>query len=132
MESCEICGDDLRRYCSQGHVSGAGELFCDTCGELLPLSDDQHAMTPAAPLAMDYSTGSFADFIAGGDEDPGGTSGHWPAVAVAVVDAPELDVPVARADLVPEPRTAAPEPHHDYAEPEQEAAAEAEPEPLPE
>src|SRR5690242_9421502 len=112
MESCEICGDDLRRYCSQGHVSGAGELFCDTCGELLPLADDQYAMTPAAPLAMDYSTGSFADFIAGGDEDPGGTPGHWPDVAVALVDAPG--------------------PYHDYAEPGQESAAEAEPEPLPE
>src|SRR5690242_14569622 len=107
MESCETCGDDLRRYCSQGHVSRAGELFCDTCGELLPFSADQPAMTPAAPLAMDYSTGSFADFIAGSGEGTDGTYGSSPAVA-------EPDMPVAPA--VPEPRTAEP---GDYAAVEQ-------------
>jgi hypothetical protein len=139
MESCEICGDDLRRHCSQGHVSGAGELFCDTCGELLPLSAGQPAMTSAASFTMDYSSGSFADFIAGGDEDPGGTSGSWPempASAVALVDAPapEPDMPalapvdepglVAPADFVAEPRIAEPEP-----EPAAKAEAEAAPEP---
>src|SRR5215472_5152529 len=121
MESCETCGDDLRRYCSQGHVSGAGELFCDTCGELLPFSADQHAMTPAAPLAMDYSSGSFTDFIAGSAEDPGARYGSWPAVAA-------LDMPVAPADFVPEPETAE---TGDYAEAEQ-PEPKAEPEPIPE
>src|SRR6266567_3661285 len=115
MESCEICGDDLRRDCSQGHVSGAGELFCDTCGELLPFAADQPAMTPAAPLTMDYSSGSFSDFIAGADEDPGGTSGPSPGVpesAVALVDAPELDMPALPPVDEPEPapEPAAPEP----------------------
>src|SRR5580704_2328570 len=143
MESCEICGDDLRRYCSQGHVSGAGELFCDTCGELLPLSVDQPAMTPAAPLTMDYSSGSFSDFIAGADEDPGGTSGPRPGVpesAVALVDAPELDIPAPppvdepEPEPLPEPEAQPePEPLADLApEPELEPAPEPEPEPEPE
>src|SRR5580693_5717731 len=141
MESCEICGDDLRRYCSQGHVSGAGELFCDTCGELLPLSVDQPAMTPAAPLTMDYSSGSFSDFIAGADEDPGGTSGPRPGVpesAVALVDAPELDIPAPppvdepEPEPLPEPEVQPePEPLADLV-PEPEPAPEPEPEPAPE
>ena len=125
MESCEICGDDLRRSCSQGHVSGAGLLFCDTCGELLPLSASQPAMAPAAPLTMEYSTGSFADFIAGGDDDPGTPSGSWPLPVPldwpAPEDLPELadvatpvpvDEPVAQAVIIPEPRT--PEPLLDF------------------
>ena len=41
-------------------------------------------MTPAAPLAMDYSSGSFADFIAGSDGDAG-TYGVVPAVPEAAV-----------------------------------------------
>src|SRR6266480_4344819 len=124
MGSCEICGDDLRR-CSQGHVSGAGELFCDTCGELLPFAADQHEVTPAAPVALDYSSGSFSDFIAGGEEDLGGTSGPWPDVAVAVADPPELEMAPAQADFVPEPRAAEP---GDYAAFEPEPKAEPEPE----
>src|SRR5690242_18469379 len=68
MASCEICGDELRRFCSQGHASRAGALFCGTCGEMLPLAGGVPVMAAAAPLTMDYSSGSFADFIAGGDE----------------------------------------------------------------
>src|SRR5690242_15365118 len=117
MESCEICGDDLRRYCSQGHASRAGELFCDTCGEMLPFAAGQPAMAPAASVSMDYSSGSFADFIAGSD-DTGETYGSWPAQGMLV----------APADFVPGPITAEP---GDYAEAEQ-PEAEAEPEPLPE
>ena len=50
---------------------------------------------------MDYSSGSFTDFIVGSEEDTGGTYGSWPDVAPA--------------DFVPEPPPAAP---GDYAEPE--------------
>src|SRR5438552_1506738 len=130
METCDVCGDDLRRYCSQGHVTGVGELFCDACGELLPLSAEQDAMTPGAPPALDYSSGSFADFIADSAVDPARTYGFVPAgpgPAVAVADLAVADVavadvhmpadvlaPVAPADLVPGPRPAGPEPGTDF------------------
>jgi len=98
MESCEVCGDDLRRFCSQGHAAGAGMLFCETCGEMLPLAAGGPAMPAAPPPTMDYSSGSFADFIAGGDEDaprPGISS-----TALALADAPTPAVP---AEVVPGP-----------------------------
>src|SRR5215475_13979201 len=107
MESCEVCGDDLRYFCSQGHANGAGTLFCGTCGELLPLSAERPAMAPAASPMMDYSSGSFADFIASGDEDVRGPG--LPTTAVALVDAPARGAPAAPAKPVPEPEPA-PEP----------------------
>src|SRR5215831_15618796 len=97
MASCEVCGDDLRRFCSQGHASGAGTLFCDACGEMLPLAGGEPAMAAAAPLTMDYSSGSFADFIAGGDEDAPGPS--RPSAAVA----PGGPTPAAVPAQEPEP-----------------------------
>src|SRR5689334_5114602 len=121
MESCETCGDDLRRYCSQGHASGAGELFCDTCGEMLPFAAEQPAMAPAASVSMDYSSGSFADFIAGGD-DTGRTYVSWPEAEAEPEPLPELG---------PEPRSepeALPEPE---APPEPEPLAGLAPEPTP-
>ena len=114
-ESCEICGDDLRRLCSQGHASRAGALFCEKCGEMLPLAAGEPAMAAAAPLTMDYSSGSFADFIEGGEDVPG-PGGPGPAVAPAE-PIPEAE-PVRPPDLVtgpaahqaPEPEPPAPEP----------------------
>src|SRR5215831_16833700 len=81
MESCEVCGDDLRHICSQGHASRVSALFCETCGEMLPLAGGVPAMAAAAPPTMDYSSGSFTDFIAGGDEDAPGPG--LPSTAVA-------------------------------------------------
>src|SRR5262252_718553 len=120
MASCEICGDELRRFCSQGHASRAGALFCGTCGEMLPLTGGVPVMAAAAPLTMDYSSGSFADFIAGGDEDVPGPG--LPATAVALAKPvpgrvtepkpiPEPEpVTESEADLVPGPEPPAPKP----------------------
>src|SRR5215470_19049727 len=95
MESCEVCGDDLRHICSQGHASRASALFCETCGEMLPLAGGVPAMAAAAPLTMDYSSGSFADFIAGGDEDVPGPG--LPSTVTAAEPIPE-------AERAPEPK----------------------------
>src|SRR5215467_8057547 len=107
MASCEVCGDDLRRVCSQGHASRAGTLFCETCGEMLPLAVGEPAMADAAPLTMDYSTGSFADFIAGGEDAP---FPGLPRSAAALADAPS-PAPAAPAEPIPGPElTSGPEP----------------------
>ena len=130
-ESCEICGDDLRRLCGQGHASRAGALFCETCGEMLPLAAGGPAMAAAAPLTMDYSSGSFADFIEGGEDVPGPGG---PATAVALAEPipeaepvrqPEL-VTEPGADLAPEPKPSAPEPA-----PPAPRSTETEPKPVP-
>src|SRR6516225_8645620 len=110
MESCEVCGDDLRPICSQGHASRVSALFCETCGEMLPLAGGVPAMAAAAPPTMDYSSGSFTDFIAGGDEnvpEPG-----LPSTAVA----PPAQMPGPQPAPAPQP---APEPER---APEQESA----------
>src|SRR6516165_2392483 len=123
MESCEVCGDDLRHICSQGHASRTSALFCETCGEMLPLAGGMPAMAAAAPLTMDYSTGSFTDFIAGGDGDapgPGLPSAVTPAEpvpepepALEAEQAPEAEPApeverVPEAKRVPEPEPGAP------------------------
>src|SRR5499427_5811538 len=101
MASCEICGDELRRFCSQGHASRAGALFCGTCGEMLPLTGGVPVMAAAAPLTMDYSSGSFADFIAGGDEDVPGPG--LPSTAAALAGPTPEPQPVLEPQPVPEP-----------------------------
>src|SRR5262249_60258214 len=67
--SCEICGDDVRPRCSQGHRSGAGARFCETCGE--PLLVDEPAGEHADTLILDYRSGPFTDFLTRGEPDPG-------------------------------------------------------------
>ena len=69
-EFCETCGDDVRPRCGQGHRSGAGAQFCETCGELLTASL-AHPGGEDAP-GLDYSSGSFTDFILGDQADPAG------------------------------------------------------------
>src|SRR6185312_15444169 len=50
--------------------SGAGAQFCETCGE--PLTAPQaHPGGKDAPV-LDYSSGSFTDFILGDQADPAG------------------------------------------------------------
>src|SRR5262249_61484751 len=98
MESCEVCGDDLRRFCSQGHAAGAGMLFCETCGEMLPLAAGGPAMPAAPPPTMDYSSGSFADFIAGGDE--GAPRPGLSSTALGLADAPP---PAGPGESLPRP-----------------------------
>src|SRR5215467_4048062 len=119
MASCEVCGDDLRRVCSQGHASRAGTLFCETCGEMLPLAVGGPAMAAAAPLTMDYSSGSFADFIEGGEDVPGPGG---PATAVALAE--PIPEPIPEAEPVRQPEL--------VTEPEAHLAPEPEPEPEPE
>src|SRR6476620_11570523 len=69
-EFCETCGDDVRPRCGQGHRSGAGAQFCETCGE--PLTAPQaHPGGEDAPV-LDYSSGSFTDFILGDQADLAG------------------------------------------------------------
>jgi hypothetical protein len=69
-EFCETCGDDVRPRCGQGHRSGAGAQFCEACGE--PLTASQaHPGGEDAP-ALDYSSGSFTDFILGDQADLAG------------------------------------------------------------
>ena len=48
--------------CSQGHVNPDGSMFCDQCGEELPVATADAGMTPAAPAAPapDYSDASAA------------------------------------------------------------------------
>ena len=70
-EFCETCGDDIRPRCGQGHRSGAGAQFCETCGELLAASQAHPGGGEDAPL-LDYSSGSFTDFILGDQADPAG------------------------------------------------------------
>ena len=95
MESCPECGEDVRPRCSQGHASRAGERFCEICGEFLPLVQSGQAVAVAAAApALDYSSGSFTDFIAGNDDD------H---ASLAVPVLPE-------APWEPEPATWEPEP----------------------
>ena len=63
-----------RRACGQGHRSGAGAQSCETCGEpLLAPPDPAAGGEPAAPV-LDYTSGSFADFMAAAEPDPGGAS----------------------------------------------------------
>src|SRR5215468_8617809 len=70
MESCPECGADVRLRCSQGHASGAGERFCEICGEFLPLVQPGQPVTVgAAAPNLEYSSGSFTDFIASSDDD---------------------------------------------------------------
>src|SRR5260370_17018696 len=70
MESCPECGEDVGFRCSQGHASRAGVRFCQTCGEYLPLVElGQAVAVAAAAPALEYSSGSFTDFIAGSDDD---------------------------------------------------------------
>src|SRR5262249_49079453 len=73
MESCPECGADVRLRCSQGHASGAGERFCEICGEFLPLVQPGQPVTVgAAAPNLEYSSGSFTDFIASSDDDYAG------------------------------------------------------------
>ena len=73
-ESCDTCGDDVRPACGQGHRSGAGAEFCETCGEsLLAAPGPAPGGEPAAPV-LEYTSGSFADFITADEPDPGGIS----------------------------------------------------------
>src|SRR5215472_10593435 len=111
MGSCEVCGDDLRHICSQGHASRASALFCETCGEMLPLAGGVSAMAAAAPLTMDYSSGSFADFIAGGGEDvpaPGLPSTVTPAEPVRQPEPVSEPEAAPEAERAPEPGPVAP------------------------
>src|SRR5215470_15932920 len=102
MESCPECGEDVRPRCSQGHASRAGERFCEICGEFLPLVQSGQAVAVAAAApALDYSSGSFADFIAGNDDD------H---ASLAVPVLPEAPWEPEPATWEPEPEPAALEP----------------------
>src|SRR5215469_16168047 len=102
MESCPECGADVRLRCSQGHASGAGERFCEICGEFLPLvQPGQPVAVGAAAPGLEYSSGSFTDFIASSDDD-------YASLAVPVLpEAPWQPEPVARE---PEPVLWEPEP----------------------
>ncbi len=71
-EFCETCGDDVRPRCGLGHRSGAGAQFCETCGELLAASQACPGGEDASPPVLDYSSGSFTDFIRGDQADPAG------------------------------------------------------------
>jgi hypothetical protein len=72
-EFCETCGDDVRLRCGQGHRSGAGAQFCETCGELLAATQAHlgGGEDAGAPL-LDYSSGSFTDFILSDQADLAG------------------------------------------------------------
>jgi hypothetical protein len=72
-EFCETCGDDVRPRCGQEHRSGAGAQFCETCGELLAASQAHPSggEDTGAPV-LDYSSGSFTDFILGDEADLAG------------------------------------------------------------
>ena len=74
-EFCETCGDDVRPRCGQGHRSGAGAQFCETCGELLAASQAHPGGEDASPPVLDYSSGSFTDFILA---DQAGLAGPGP------------------------------------------------------
>src|SRR5438552_8382935 len=69
MNSCAVCGEDVRPRCSQGHVSETGTPFCETCGEFLPPQESGQAAAATEPAMFEYSSGSFADFIASSSED---------------------------------------------------------------
>jgi hypothetical protein len=71
-EFCETCGDDVRPRCGQGHCSGAGAQFCETCGELLSASQAPPGGEDASVPVLDYSSGSFTDFILDDQADPAG------------------------------------------------------------
>ena len=80
-----MCGEDVGFRCSQGHASGADERFCETCGEFLPVTGSGEAVAVAAAVpGLEYSSGSFTDFIAGGEDD------------YASLAAPALPEPVPR------------------------------------
>jgi hypothetical protein len=72
-EFCETCGDDVRPRCALRHRSGAGAQFCETCGELLAAAQAQpgDGEDAGAPV-LDYSSGSFTDFILSDQADPAG------------------------------------------------------------
>ena len=72
-EFCDTCGYDVRPACGQGHRSGAGAQFCETCGEPHPAPPGgaPPGGEPAAPV-LDYTSGSFADFISADESGPGG------------------------------------------------------------
>src|SRR5690348_3434412 len=108
MESCPECGEDVRLLCSQGHASRAGERFCEICGEFLPLIESGQAVAVAAAApSLEYSSGSFADFIAGINDD-------YASLAV-LAPAPWRPEP---APWEPEPEPVALEPGPVEAEPE--------------
>ncbi|HEY1322197.1 MAG TPA: 4-Cys prefix domain-containing protein, partial [Streptosporangiaceae bacterium] len=72
-EFCEICGDDVRPRCSQGHRS-VGARFCETCGEPLLAGQDHAADEDPVTLVLDYRSGPFTDFIARDEPDPAGAA----------------------------------------------------------
>jgi hypothetical protein len=73
---------------------------------MLPFAAGEPAMAAAAPLTMDYSTGSFADFIAGGDDVPGP---GLPATAFARAEPVAARAPEA-APPAPKPAPPTPKP----------------------
>jgi len=131
MESCPECGADVRLRCSQGHASGAGERFCEICGEFLPLvQPGQPVAVGVAAPNLEYSSGSFTDFIASSDDD-------YASLAVPVLPEepwePEPEPVVLEyrpAEVDPEPEFAEPEPA--ALEPSPVESAFWEPEPGPE
>ena len=108
-EFCETCGDDVRLRCGHGHRSGAGAEFCETCGELLAASQAHHGGgEDAGAPALDYSSGSFTDFILGDGADlarpesaPVGPVPGMPVRDELVPDGPVPDEPVPD-ELVPD------------------------------
>jgi hypothetical protein len=70
-EFCDTCGDDVRPTCGQGHRSGAGARLCETCGEPLLAAPDQAAGGVDGAPVLDYTSGSFADFITADEPAPG-------------------------------------------------------------
>jgi hypothetical protein len=78
----ESCGDDGRPRCGQGHRSGAGVQFCETCGELLAASQAHPGGgEDVGPPVLDYSSGSFTDFILGDQPDLAGPGPPLPEPA---------------------------------------------------
>ena len=82
-EFCPECGADVRLRCSQGHASRVGKGFCETCGEFLPPAEPGQALAAAMAVpALEYSSGSFADFIAS-------TEDRYASPAVPTLPEPE-------------------------------------------
>jgi hypothetical protein len=92
-EFCETCGDDVQPRCEQGHRSGAGAQFCETCGEPLAASQAHAGGEDAGAPVLDYSSGSFTDFILGDQADRAGPGPPPPEPAEPAMVAPAADDP---------------------------------------
>jgi hypothetical protein len=92
-EFCETCGDDVQPRCEQGHRSGAGAQFCETCGEPLAASQAHAGGEDAGAPVLDYSSGSFTDFILGDQANRAGPGPPPPEPAEPAMVAPAADDP---------------------------------------